>query len=260
MILDQVNIDWLTLTTWDLPIFFRTCAWLRKEYLGGWKPAKVLQYKGQSNGSVFYGTAEQMDRNRDPKGHAMIRVSGLEAAIFFKRWQHFELSAHPGWKCSRIDLESTKEHPEGCDMRKAYKSLREPKKWTESPERTLNIGNRSESPIFVRLYEKLGYLRLELELKKGRSVWAYHELMMGTDMRDVWHNALLKSRVPTLYFEHYDEWSNGARLEYELEQVETDMQKKLIWLESLGDTIIMMRNDHTIGERVTELLGSWLES
>lgn len=260
MILDSVNIDWLTLTTWDLPIFFRTVAWLRRKYIGGWRPAKVMQYAGQSNGEIFYGTAEQKDTNYEKRGHGMIRVSGLEAAIFWQQWKRFDLAAHDSWKCTRIDLESTKRPPRSDKMRSAYKRLREPKSWVESPARTLYIGNRSESPIFVRLYEKLEFLRCELELKKGRATWAYKSLMAGEDIRDIWHNALLKSRLPKYYFDHYDDFADGARLDYELEKAESDMAKKLAWLESLGDTVTMMLYDHTVGERTRELLNSWLES
>lgn len=249
------KIDWLTLTTWNMGAFFNFVAWYRRREPGGWKHGKVMQYSGMTNGSLFYGTAEQRNGIGETGGHGMVRVSGQAADdFFFMDWRWYQGDTSPTvWKCTRLDLESTRRPPKRHDLERAYKRIQMPKNLILGEKCTLYIGNRAESPIFTRLYEKLEYLRLEFELKHGRAKWAYQNLMAGTRIDTIYAAVLKKSRVPKLYADHYKPGATEV-IDYSAEERKHDAKKRLAWLASIEATIAEMANDHDIGEKTRAII------
>lgn len=240
--------------------FFAFVGWYRRREPGGWRHAKVMQYSGMTNGELFYGTAEQTTGLGDSAGHGMLRVSGQAADVFFfTQWRYWRGDKEPNvWKCTRLDLESTKMPPKPHDLEKAYKSIRYPKNLILGEKCTLYIGNRESSPIFTRLYEKLEFLRLEFELKQGRAVWAYKNLLNGTEIDTLYAATIKKSRVPKIYADYFLPGDTEV-IDYHAEERKVDAQKRLAWLASIENTIAEMMHDHDIGETTREIVSRLAE-
>jgi len=252
---ESVKIDWLTLTSWDYHEYLEVVEYLHQRLGGGWEPSKVQQYKGKSNGHIFYGLAQQTDGLRQQRPHAMIRVSGYMAdRVFFEDLIWFKRgSGWSAWKCTRLDLESTRTPPKRYNLANAYKRINHPKNCILGENTTLYIGNRAESPIFTRLYEKLGYLRLEFELKKNRAEWAFRALLNGVHPNDLYMTVMSKSRVPVMFVKHFD-IAHGQMVDYAEVERKLDREKQLAWLASIEMTIARMMCDHDIGEQTCQII------
>lgn len=252
---ETAAIDWITLTTWEIGHFFGLVAYIRRRHVGGWEAAKVMQYSGMKRGNLFYGTSEQRDGRGENKGHGMIRVSGREADDFFFNdliwYGRRELSF---LKCTRLDLELTKTPPKRYSLPAAYKRIAHPKSIVQSENCTLYIGNRASSPIFTRLYEKLGYLRLEFELKHDRARWAFEKLIAGVHPNLIYEAIKKKSRVPVLYTKHFTALAEGEPIDYQRAERESDAKKRLAWLSSIEQTITKMMYDDDIGEETRSIV------
>lgn len=251
---ESATIDWLTITTFNTLHYLELVAYIRRRHVGGWRPSKVMQYKGQSNGSIFYGLGDQAGQE-----HAMVRASGYAADEFFFKdliW-FFRRNDYSSWKCTRLDLEVTKFPPKRYNLRSAYDKIRKPKSIVQSENSTLYIGNRAESPIFVRLYEKDEYLRLEYELKQDRARWAFHNLLNGVHPNDVFESVGNKSRVPVLYLKHFE--TDGNIIDYEKAKRAKDMRAKLAWLGTLDESMYRLQADHDVGEDAREIIRRWAE-
>jgi hypothetical protein len=229
---ETAAIDWITLTTWEIGQFFDLVAYIRRRHVGGWEAAKVMQYSGMKRGNLFYGTSEQRDGMGENKGHGMIRVSGR----------------------TRLDLELTKTPPKRYSLPAAYKRIAHPKSIVQSENCTLYIGNRASSPIFTRLYEKLGYLRLEFELKHDRARWAFEKLIAGVHPNLLYEAIKKKSRVPVLYTKHFTASAEGEPIDYQRAERESDAKKRLAWLSSIEQTITKMMYDDDIGEETRSIV------
>jgi hypothetical protein len=254
--LETVEVDWVTLTTWDIKAYLDAIAAIRRSELGGWKGSKVQQYQGHSNGNIFYGIAEQRNANYEDKPHAMIRVSGADSDIWFRGWWlHSEFARSDAWKCTRLDLQSTRVPPDGLKMLDWYHKIKYPKNMVLGEKSTIYIGNRADSPIFVRLYEKLDFLRLELELKKKRATWAYRQMVHGTTAASVFQSALKKSRIPKYFYDYFT--VSYEIIDYKNAQIKSEMTAKIKWLASLDGVVNMLINDDTVGRRARDIIQRW---
>lgn len=265
---ESAAIDWLTLTTWNFPNYLDLVAYMHRRHPGDWRPSKVMQYSGKKRGNMFYGHAEQTARDGEKAVHCMIRVSGQESDDFFfndLKWWGRSTSSIPRhqnspldvWKCTRIDLQLTKNPPKRYNLASAYKRLAHPKSIVQSEKTTLYIGNRAESDTFIRLYEKMEFLRLELELKGHKATWAFRNLLNGVHPNDLYETALSKSRVPVMYVNHFE--TDGQIIDMSRVEKERDNEKRLTWLKSLDGCIYQMLSDHDIGDETRELINRWAE-
>lgn len=265
---ESAAIDWLTLSTWNYPNYLDLVAYIHRRHAGGWRPFKVMQYKGKSNGAIFYGQAEQRSKDGELGVHCMLRVSGQASDDFFYNdliwWGRskqtsavHQYSPLDVWKCTRIDLQLTKFPPKRYNLAAAYKRLRHPKSIIQSEKTTLYIGNRAESELFIRLYEKLEFLRLELELKGHKATWAFRNLMNGVHPNDIYETSLSKSRVPKMYVRHFQ--PDGQIIDMPRHEKDKDNQAKLTWLRSLDECIYKMLTDSDIGDDTRQLINTWSE-
>lgn len=181
MLTNVAQIDWLTLTSWELTSwqFWREvvensgyCLLMNPD-----EDKKIMQYSGldysSDYGSAFIGTAFIGGRE-----HIMLRVSGELSEVLFEKLAGYPLTE--GWaKCTRIDLQITSTPPSGWDQAKMEVDLRhighKPSFITSFDRKlrrdlsTVYIGRRVSQRI-ARIYEKASdsrevYLRFEYEYK-----------------------------------------------------------------------------------------------
>lgn len=249
LVVNQPLIDYLRLTTYDWNSHLQMVAKLRA-YHKDWEPKRWLQYKGQANHEgIFYGHAEQRGRV-----HAVIQISGLMAHNFWTAYKD-DLDAY---RCTRIDLQSTKTPPPMHNAPKVYKRLQGRKSLIQSDTGdTLYIGSRT-SDTFIRIYDKTPtLLRLEFELKGAQARRAFTALMQGMTVSSIYNATMRRSRCPKLYVDHY--WSNADDIELPDDDITEDMIAKLDWFKTLDGLAYKLANDHDTQGQFSEIIGRWYE-
>ena len=140
----MASLDYLRLAGFDV-FYATTTAAFMKQWPGGWKPSRWLQYKGWRREELFFGIGEQAG-----KRHFVTSASGvgsIDLAEFTRSWQ--------GLYCTRIDVQRTIVRPKHAELRRIRTATRsENTTLIQSKENdTLYVGSRA-SDVFTRLYEK----------------------------------------------------------------------------------------------------------
>ena len=200
MILDAVDIDWLTLTTYDAEASDRMLAYFQEEasqaeiihgdnFKGVQYDAKKLQYRGMSisspgHGSLFIGSGMQ----RQKKHHMLMASGGYGSACMVSLKDVIQFGPA---RCTRIDLQVTVDEIEGWDQTQLFTRTKERGKtagYVESaggtgPLATVYIGSR-QSDSFIRVYQKesgeLRFLRFEVEFKGNKAGVVAGRIARGT--------------------------------------------------------------------------------
>lgn len=242
-------IDYLGLASWDDMAYINAMQTITRSFMGEWKPANWLQYKGKKQGAIFIGRGRQ-----NGKDHTVIRVSGHIAGDV-ARLAKETLASH--WYATRIDLQVTVNCPEGYSARHLfYNQLGDIKNRTliDGPEGdTIYLGSR-RSAIYTRLYEKMletKYLRLEFELKSMRAAaawdnWVWDKITMG----QLYQYYLDKCQLPDGIkwgFRQADDYDRAVAM---VAEIDHNKSKVLTWLADIMPAIVRHMNDHDIGPYV----------
>lgn len=187
MIINDVAIDWVTLTTYSKEEYNRALDTVLKRSKE-WQSRGVQGYRGVAakvrGGTIFVGKGRVIDRE-----HFMIRVSSELADELSGSLNFIE-------RCSRIDLQLTMRScpPTVEGLNRCYKRMAEEVRANvnersgakrkvvlvlgDNAANTLYVGSRT-SDIFIRIYQKEDedgkkWTRLEVELKRkeAREVWS----------------------------------------------------------------------------------------
>ena len=189
MILDAVDIDWLTLTTYEPDASDRMLEHFQEEvsqaeiihgdkFKGVKHDAKKLQYRGMSisapgHGSLFIGSGMQRAR----KHHMLMASGGYGSSAMVTHQDDIQFGPS---RCTRIDLQLTVDEPRGWDQTALFARTKQRGKtagYVESagqtgPLATVYIGSR-QSESFIRIYQKESgedrYLRFEVEFKGSKA-------------------------------------------------------------------------------------------
>lgn len=255
-VLDIVSIDYVRFSTFDFQVYCDLSAKMRRKFVG-WRKSRWLQYKMErSQENVAYGLAEQ-----NGKPHGIFEASGLDAHIF-SSWLLETQSTETiqALKCSRIDLQSTKRLDPKLDYPKVYKRLRDPKRLIlGSDGNTIYIGNR-KSDSFWRIYDKSeDCVRVEVELKGRQAQICWNSIGAGNDIAALYATWLEKSRVPKLLVDIYKDGRAPVNEDDLATAVPKDLEKTMLWLQSLDQMFYKMVNDHDYGDRTMALLKRWTE-
>lgn len=222
-----------------------------RSWEGGWQRGKWLQYKGWRKESLFIGVGEQKH-----KRHAVLSVSGGLSQRLLP-----SLKSLDGWYCTRLDLQETIEAPDYIRLAEIRDecSTGNTTLIESSDNDTLYLGSRT-SEIFTRLYEKpldTMMLRLEFELKGGRSKMAWRAILDGEIVNNIYRYYLEDSKLPQdvldLFASIGAETTKNAMRDVALH----DIGKTLKWIESLDTSMEKNMNNHEIGEEVKTLVRSW---
>jgi len=255
----KVAVDWVTLMTWDFYTYVNIAAITRGEF-NEWREAKVMQYEGFSNGSIFYGHALQGKRQS-----YMFRSSGATSQEFIniildaRNIDPFKLYS------TRIDLQRTIPAPTRWHPHTLYTwiALQFPEATTSIIQSetgsTVYLGSRL-SGRFARLYEKNYeslYVRLEIELKRDYSRQLWDDLAnTGCKVLPEYYAVHLQ-RLPVPQWV-IQEWGPDVQTDVDIRPYEKkfDEDKQLAWLKSLIPKFQEMANSHSIGERVRDIFYS----
>lgn len=257
-VLDIVTIDYIRLATFDFKLYIQLAAAMRQKW-PGWRGSRWLQYKMEVHDSnhIKYGAGEQSG-----KAHGIFEATGTQAHIFFnwliKVWSQEDLHR---LYATRIDLQSTKTAHPDQDYIKLHKRLKKPKKLILGDEgNTLYIGNR-ESDTFWRLYDKTEtHTRLEVEIKGKQAKIAWNLLINDKSKIAALYSRLIqRSRVPKMIAAHYQDCIVPVDEDELIQPADIDIETKFLWLARLDEFVYKLANDHTVGERMNELLTRWYE-
>jgi len=255
-VLDIVSVDYIRLATWNWQFYLDLAARIRRKY-PSWRKSKWLQYtmEKSTTAKVSYGCATQND-----KGHGVFEASGIDAHVFY-HWLVKTLTDEEKLKlyATRLDIQCTKARQEWLDYDKLYKRLRKPKRLIlDHTGNTLYIGNR-ESDSFWRLYDKTALaVRLEVELKGNQAKGAWLFLSMKPDcIAELYSSHIKKSRIPNIVAEYYQGDIVPANPDDMIQTHDVDLETKFLWLTRLDSLVYKLANDHTLNERMGELLGRW---
>jgi len=247
----SAHLDYIRLATWDIVEYPYLVSSLMNESFGGWEEGRWLQYTGWRKEQIFIGHGEQ-----NKKRHTIIQASGSRA----EELKHFLFERCEDWYATRIDYQITIPKPR-LSLEKIHKSLG-PKVTTlisSEENQTLYVGKRT-SDIFTRLYEKKlndMWLRLEFELKGDRAKSAWRAMLHGMSNNQIFQYCLEKSRLPEAAKKHYRDVSVDINDVAYREEKTATAEKKLAWLQSIDEAVMLAITDHEIGERVSMLVQSW---
>lgn len=167
MIINIPQVDWLTFTTWEEPVYTAWQKW-QSEQVGEVKTGKIRMYVGIWRGSSFIGEGRQGYKN-----HGLVRVSGSESHEAF-----YQLSKVGEAKCTRLDVQITIPLPEGYSARKFADDIRAGQ--TGQFSRSIKLIENSDgldtvyigalasdrfARFYVKLVDEVSYLRFEVEHK-----------------------------------------------------------------------------------------------
>jgi hypothetical protein len=183
--LNTVLVDWLTLTTWSVSLWY--------DVLNEWtdvtnqreltiEPVLLMGYSGFSYNGVWFVQREHHEGEHAGHIHMMIRVSGSRSHEFTQFLREKKKSLNiAGFKCTRLDLQITIEGnltpARGIvNLLRAYDGWGRgiPPKITliEGDNNTVYIGSRT-SERYVRFYEKENdydkLVRFEIEYKGSQA-------------------------------------------------------------------------------------------
>lgn len=256
MSVQKAYIDYLTLASWDDAESLLLTGELRRS-IPKWRNGFWLQYKGWYGDNSFYGVGEQ-----NLKRHYVFRTAGSSSSVLFDIADSFKKVY-----CTRIDVQVTIKKPDIYNPFAIYvkrKGIgRLAVTFIDSPTgSTIYFGSRT-SDKFARLYVKQhddgDFLRLEFEFK-GKLARAIYETIKKTSAGPtaVFQNYLPKFGLDDYILSLFDTGKDREPLRLEIEHSE-DIHKKLTWLSSLSNTVVMMGNDHEMGDYVRALLNDWQE-
>lgn len=246
----KTHLDYLRLATWDLASYPLLMSSLMEKWPGNWEQGSWLQYKGWRKEQIFIGRGFQNKRH-----HAVCQASGVQAEKMKSGFLELEK-----WYCTRLDVQMTIPSPD-INLDRIHKSLGAKKTTLISSEKnkTLYLGSRT-SDIFTRLYEKPlneMYLRLEFEIKGQSAKSAWVALQAGTLVSQIFAYYLGRSKLPIVVKRHYDNaGANDTDLHLVAETLH-NAERKLKWLQSIDNAVMLAITDPDIGVRVQTLVMSW---
>jgi len=247
----SAHLDYIRLATWDIVGYPTIVSELMQQSPGGWEHGSWLQYKGWRKEQIFIGHGEQ-----DKKRHTIIQASG-NMAQELKEWLMNNCGA---WYCTRIDYQVTILHPYHLSLEKIHQSLGAKKTSLISSEtQTLYLGKRT-SDIFTRLYQKklaALWLRLEFELKGNRAKGAWVAMLGQKTNNQIFQYYLGRSILPEAAKKHYRDVSVDTNELALTAELTATAEKKLAWLQSIDQAVMLAITDHEIGDRVKILVQSW---
>jgi Replication initiation factor. len=186
--LNKMMVDYWTITSYCSSWFDRVVEWARG-LCDEWEVSQRMQYVGKIYksvlGSLFVGQGKQKGGE-----HYMCQIDG--ALAHHARFEVLSWSPAYMVKCTRVDFQITIEKPESWKQWDFLVRMRD--KFGEGmvsyprPDRiggvlmqTVYVGRRQGSDRFLRVYMKMSgdgrqLLRLEVELKRRRSVAIYNEM------------------------------------------------------------------------------------
>jgi hypothetical protein len=273
--INTVAIDYLSLTTYSAHDFLSTASAIEREYEGGLKTAKRMQYEGftykSDSGSVFCGIGNIGDRE-----HHLIQASGMLAhriAEIALENRFSMMSKDSQWSCTRIDIQLTIEHRrlDANALRNVLKSADWPKgvvrKLTviSSESDTLYIGSRASAVMF-RVYQKSeDTVRLELEIKRDGSRKLWEKLIFDTKngLSDSFHKTIrgilfgeLRYLPDVSYLREYrKKLSSTDAIDVSTgERSSSDVGKRYKWFVSLIPSIKRLAADSDYGRKVIDIL------
>jgi hypothetical protein len=248
----QSKLDFLRLATWDTAELAFLTSHLMQTMDGGFEHAKWLQYKGWKKDGIFIGHGEQKG-----KLHGIVNISGYKSDTHYANLLDCET-----FYCTRLDVQITIPQPHDVLLPEIYERIRDFTKASliQSDENdTLYLGART-SEIFTRLYEKVldkKYLRLEFEIKGGRSRSAWRALRNGATTDEIFSYYLQKSALPVDIIRLF-EFSGDGETEHAMrEEIRKDDENTLKWLQSIDGAVMKALSNHTIGEQVEIILAGW---
>jgi hypothetical protein len=260
MIVNEVAMDYLTVTTFTNKEYERAFNAIDDNCDRDWERSGVMQYKGNASGGLFHGQGEQQGRT-----HYMVRASGEQA----DKYGYAMLQS--GARVTRLDIQITLEMPNWWDVRAVTDSLRggvwpnRIRKITSidgNGEDTVYIGSRT-SDKFIRVYVKGSeWLRFEIELKGDAARVAAKHIKTGgrPSMAGILLSELSKLPMCQMvdYFMKGVGKSQGS-VEIKVRQVQPEKIKKMRWLASLLPAIEQLMNDHDYGHSVYQWFGEMRE-
>jgi len=179
--LDEVRIDWLTMTTWSLPAWE---SWIHEErYVNQTRE----RYRGRRNldDTIWVGDGRQRNAALGQMvNHRMLQISGNDAHLNYERVRDYE----PDWEtheaawentCTRIDIQITTEWSNAnlFEMLARWRGKGRKGNFYESNGgMTIYLGAWG-SERFARIYQKGDDLvRFEMCYKKAYASPIYHQL------------------------------------------------------------------------------------
>lgn len=171
---DVVDVDYLTLTTFDGVLANLLYELLYTYGVKPLKPVKLMQYDATRDhpGAFTVGRGYQKHKNGEFVLHSIGKIAGSLANTIYKEVQYYE------YTCTRIDLQLTL-YTSDIDYLLLYNELKNYVNCTliQSSTNTLYIGSR-KSDRFIRIYQhrfadELLYDRFEVEYKGTRAQRVY---------------------------------------------------------------------------------------
>lgn len=204
--LNEIRLDYITLTSFDSEFYNRAeslCNTVSEE----WKHASRMQYNGKlrqgEHGTCFCGSGVQKGIN-----HYILQIDG--ELCHNMRFHLFSLYPAYRVRCTRMDAQITIREPRGWSQWELLSRMKDrygegmvgyPRPDVKNGQlmQTVYLGRRKGSDRFMRVYVKLSdegdrLLRLEVEIKRNRSVSMYKELCLNQwdgDFKRVVHPELM---------------------------------------------------------------------
>lgn len=265
MLVNEVELDWLTLTSFDVDVYTRWRQYQEAYALEPLREERRMQYVGATGNSLFVGRGRQNEYR-----HHMLQASGAAATIVAPAIVHLPA------KCTRIDLQTTVRLPGDFSAAYIATDIREwrgpgrPRTVTlvQSGDHrdTIYIGSRNSRRL-IRLYIKpdwdgVPWLRLEVEYKRELADGAWSEYRSAVDKYDAMR-ALLAGEydaVPGLADAcgmAMKAVLRGDRGRPEGREI-TGESSTLRWLgRQVEPALVRAMHDHEHGEHVRQLVANW---
>ena len=253
MIINIPQIDWLTFTTWEEPVYKAWQEWQSLQ-LGDVKTGKIRMYDGIWRGSSFIGEGRQ-----ENKAHGLVRVSGSESHKAFH-----QISKVGEAKCTRLDVQITTPLPEGYSARQFADDTRAGQSGQFSRSirliensdglDTVYIGAGSSdrfARFYVKLVDEVRYLRFEVEHKAewadlvAKSSKGEVAVLAGV-MQDFLESMAVEDSqgVIKIFTQLLNSVKAGLKIGYEVR----DKNKTMEWImDQVTPAMIRLLKDHDTG-------------
>jgi hypothetical protein len=272
-IVNQVSIDWLTLTTWHESAYSNLRDFVRSKQSES-KPQRRLQYRGVVFGDgLFFGEGEQSGSI-----NYMVQASGAAAhwlmlAMLTEAYDLRPLSFHP----TRLDIQLTLLIPDyklaGWEW-VARGEGRRVQHITQDGLDTVYIGSRSGDK-FLRIYVKEDMYDNMGKFSGQMIRWEYE--LKGEHASGIWVKILTDKPITGLWAHLYNVTMNGSKGSKAWDEVvcptlasafkdipavgytmPAKESNTMLWLSTaVTSSIIRMLNDHDKRHHMCKLLDQW---
>lgn len=248
IIINKVQIDWITGTTFDAELWRDTVKQLQGHVNESPRPDNRGGYRGSSGESIWYGQGTQQEQE-----HFMIVASGAGSPAAFP-----DIASR--LKVTRLDIQVTIELPDWYKSRALVDTLRYgkwPGRRRVIPMRedgkggtTVYIGSPTSDKM-IRIYVKGEYyLRYEIQYRRGYAEdAARHCLIGGQNAMSAILATELTKLPPHPVFERFGEFCKGTQV-VAAYKANPEMVARLKWLSTLLPGLQRMANDHDYGDTV----------